>query len=153
MGFRSAFDRLPQRRTGAVKETLHPLAAAAGVMIFANGSAWFWRWRNGPCTALSDAHVRALIARFQLTIEPEFNAYSLASHSRTHLRAQDLITASGERQRVVVADHTFLDVTKNRSQIQLLGQCPMMIGKLRHRTREMFVPLRPVLRLQKLVGV
>ena len=74
MGFRSTFDRLPQRRTGAIKETLHPLAAAAGVMIFANGSVSFQLWENGPCAALSDVHITALIARFQLTIQPEFDA-------------------------------------------------------------------------------
>ena len=49
--------------------------------------------------------------------------------------------------------HAVFDVRKNRSQIQLLGRRPMMIGKIRHWLGEVLIPFRPVFSLQKFIGI
>ena len=77
----------------------------------------------------------------------------LPPHSHLHLCAEDLIAPSGERECVIVADQAVFDVRQNRSQIQLLGQRPMMVGKIRHWPGEVLIPFRPVFSLQKFIGI
>src|SRR3954447_5877849 len=93
------------------------MAPAAGVVIFANrfGRPRFCHDRSR--TALADVQVAALISCLQLAVEPEFHAHSSAPHPGLHLRSQDLITAAGEREGIVVADHPLVYVAENSSQI------------------------------------
>jgi hypothetical protein len=51
----------------------------------------------------------------------------------------------------VVAPALF-DMTQRGSQIQLRRQRTMLVGEVRQRTREAWVPLRPILLLQERVG-
>src|SRR4051794_203597 len=149
----SVSDGLPQWRSRSIEETVHPMALAAGVVIFASrfGRPGFChdRWR----AALADVHVAALISGLQLAVKPEFHAQSSASHSCLHLRSQNLIAAAGEREGIVVADHPLVYVTENSGQILVCCERSMMIGEVRDRPREMRIPLWPILSLQKRIRV
>src|SRR5450755_2329881 len=72
-------DRLPQRGRGTVKETLHPGALAAGVVILARRLARGSRaGRRHASAALLDGQVAALIASIQRPIQPQLHSQARA---------------------------------------------------------------------------
>lgn len=137
---------------GIKKARLPTIAPPARIVIFANRLAQLRFHLDGPHPALADLQVAALIPCLQFAVQPEFHAQPLAAHPRLHLRLLNLIAAAGERERVVIADHSLFHVTENGGQIQLRRQCSMMIGEVCHRPGEMRIPLRPILRFQKCIG-
>src|ERR1700688_2130934 len=63
-------DQAPQRRSGAVKEALHPGAFATGVVISARCFACNRWWPGEARAALFDHEIAALITSLQLPVEP-----------------------------------------------------------------------------------
>src|SRR5579862_3529028 len=66
----SVSDGFPQRRAGAIKETLHPAALASRIVILADGFARDWFRLGHAHVALCDVEIPALIASFQLCVQP-----------------------------------------------------------------------------------
>jgi hypothetical protein len=117
--FTSISEQLPQWRSGAIEEALHPTAPTSRIVIFANRLAGLRFGCAGPDAALADLHVATLVARLQLAVEAEFHAESLASHASLHLGARDLVAMAGQGESVVVADYPFFHVSQNGGQVQL----------------------------------
>ena len=127
------------RRSPPSKELLPPRLWSLRTGLEAVGSAATVR---SPHSAISQ--VAALVARLQLTIQVQFHTQTLSAHTRSRLRASNLIAPAREGKRVVIADDALLDVTQDCGQLQLRGQGAMVIGEVLDRPREPHVPFRPV---------
>src|SRR5580700_1655621 len=148
----SLIDDLPQRRTRLVPETIHPVAFASGVVILANLLARnvlrrLWRFD----ATLVNFYVAALIARLQVTIQPEFHAQLLTFHTCLHILADNLIVLAVIGKRVVVGDDPLLDMAESGAQLETLRQRAMQVLCATRRSCELRVPFRPVFLLQEIV--
>src|SRR3982751_3269977 len=106
----SVSNALPQWRGRSIEETVHPMALAARVVIFANGFGCPGFCHDRSHAAFADGHVAPVISCLQLAVEPEFHAQSSALHFCLQLRSQNLITAAGVREGIVVADYPLVYV-------------------------------------------
>jgi hypothetical protein len=112
-----AAESFPQRRTGPIKEALHPRTLSAGIVILADGLSRR-RWRRGrSCPTLCDIQVAPLVARMQLSVEPQFHPQWLVPHTGLGMAARNLIPLPVKGKRVVVGNNTLFDVTQDRGQI------------------------------------
>src|ERR1017187_1342207 len=82
-----------------------------------------------------------------------FDSQALSPHSCLHVRPRDLIPPARERKRVVVAHYALLYMAQRTRQIGLRGQRSMHVHHSFERPCEALVPLGPILRFQKLVGI
>src|ERR1700680_141372 len=143
-------DQLPQSRSRTLEEALHPRTLASRV-VFCTGlftQDWFWSGPGG--VAWGDVEIATLIASLQLPIQPEFHAQ--APHTGLRLLARDLIALASKRKRIVIGDHTLLDMAQDCGQLLGWAQGAMLVRKILYWARETLVPLRPILVLQKRVG-
>src|SRR5437773_4480542 len=86
-----AVKSFPQRRTGPIKEALHPRTLSAGIVILANGLSRR-RWRHGRTRAtLCDIQVASLVARVQLSVEPQFHPQPLVPPAAQGMATRNLI--------------------------------------------------------------
>lgn len=60
----SITEDFPQRRAGAIEESLHPVTLASRIVIFADRFANRRRGRSQPSDALGDVYIAALVASF-----------------------------------------------------------------------------------------
>ncbi len=152
-GFSSlATESFPQRRTGPIKEALHPRTLSTGIVILADRLSRR-RWRHGRTRpTLCNIQIAPLVARMQLSVEPQFYAQWLVPHTGLGVAACNRIALPVKGKRVVVGNDPLFDVTQDRGQIQFRRELPMLVGKTRHWPREAFVPLGPILYLQKYVS-
>src|SRR6202162_2919320 len=97
-------DQLPQSRSRALEEALHPRTLASRVVIFAGRFAQDWCWSGPGGVAWGDVEIATLIASLQLPIQPEFHAQALAPHTGFRLLARDLVELGSERKRIVICD-------------------------------------------------
>jgi hypothetical protein len=112
-----AAESFPQRRTGPIKEALHPRTLSAGIVILADGLSRR-RWRRGRSRpTLCDIQVAPLVARMQLSVEPQFHPQWLVPHTGLGMAARNLIPLPVKGKRVVVGNNTLFDVTQDRGQI------------------------------------
>src|ERR1700719_1113261 len=95
-------DQSPQGRSGPVKETLHPVASATGVVILARRLARCCKGGDNAGTAFFNREIACLITSPQLPVQPQFHTQPLAPHTRLYLFALNLIPPPGKGKRVIV---------------------------------------------------